>query len=54
MTHEDWLYLLECLLKRGDSEIAEKAVKCMSFKEPESVVIHHQRIIDAGFTPEYI
>lgn len=34
MKHEDWLYLLEHLIKRGQIESAEMVARAMKVKEP--------------------
>lgn len=54
MTHDDWLYLIEFFLKCGDVEAAENTVKIMNAPVEDLLAIPRQRIIDAGFTPEYI
>ena len=53
MTHDDYLYLIEFFLKQQDIESAEQVVQNMKPKE-DLLAIPRQRIIDAGFTPEYI
>jgi hypothetical protein len=58
MTHDNCLYMIEFYLKRGDIEAAEQQVSIMNaeknYQEPASVIAARQRIIDAGFKPEYI